>query len=131
MNGTRFRAVFEPYLDVTGATTVAWAVTYFERTNDLWNSDGIYSKLPDPALLLPEKFKYYASESSEWDRPGFAINSNDQTALKVRGVRFTADIDTDSKIDSSNLLVKDIDYTITVPVYNASFKDAENVTVRL
>ena len=82
----------------------------------------------NPSFLLPEKFDYTPMKDGEWDRAVFAVNNNDPTALKMRGVRFNA---SDYDLETDNLLMKGLKYTITVPVYNASFKNAENFKVRL
>ena len=127
-SGARFTALFETYLDAAGTMTSAFAVERFNRDDALWGKNSLYSLKPDPSLILPEKFDYTPKKDSDFDRAVFAANENDPTAIKMRGVRFKiADYD----LDSDNLLMKGLKYTITVPVYNASFKDAENFKVRL
>ena len=122
-SGARFTAVFETYLDVAGTMTSAFAVENFNRDDALWGNKSLYTLKPDPSLLLPEKFDYVTKKDSEWDRAVFTGNDNDPTAMKMRGVRFkVASYD----IDSDNLLLKGLKYTISVPVYNASFKDADH-----
>ncbi|MBR0278748.1 MAG: hypothetical protein IJQ75_02040 [Synergistaceae bacterium] len=51
LSGAQFSAVFEPYLDVTGATVVGFAVESFRDIDALWNQDSLYSKKPDPSFL--------------------------------------------------------------------------------
>lgn len=127
-SGARFTALFETYLDAAGTMTSAFAVERFNRDDALWGKNSLYSLKPDPSLILPEKFDYTPKKDSDFDRAVFAANENDPTAIKMRGVRFKiADYD----LDSDNLLMRGLKYTITVPVYNASFKDAENFKVRL
>lgn len=46
----------------------------------------------------------------------------------MRGVRFIA---SEYNMSSDNLLLDGVDYTIKVPVFNASFKTATNFNVRL
>ena len=127
-SGARFTALFETYLDVAGTMTSAFAVERFNRDDALWGSNSLYSLKPDPSLLLPEKFSYTPKTNNAADRAVFVGNDNDPTAIKMRGVRFML---TDYEMGSDNLLVKGLKYTISVPVYNASFVDAENFKVRL
>lgn len=128
-DGATFYARFEPYLDTAGAANVSWAVTGFKNEDAMWTDDSVYRKYPDPSLLLPEKFDYKVSKkSTEWDRGEFVTNTNDATALKMRGVRFIA---SECSMSSDNFLLDGVNYTIKVPVFSASFKTATNFSVRL
>ena len=127
-SGARFTALFETYLDIAGTMTAAFAVERFYRDDALWGDNSLYTLKPDPSFLLPEKFNISAKEDSDFDRAVFTVNANDPTAMKMRGVRYKA---ADYDLDSDNLLFKGIKYAISVPVYNASFKDADNLKVRL
>ncbi len=126
-SGAGFTVGFDTYLDAAGTMTTAFAVEDFHRDDALWGRNSLYSKLPDPSLLLPEKFAY-KSTGGEWDRGSFDINTNDDTAMKMRGVRFTL---ADYGIETDNMLLQGLKYKISVPVYNASFVDADNFTVKL
>ena len=75
--------------------------------------------------MLPYKFKYKSSSQT------FAGNTSDDKAYQMKGVRFYCVEDSASPIASSNLLVKGLKFRIEIPVYNASFVEAGNVTVRL
>ena len=129
LSGAQFTAVFEPYLDVTGATTVAFAVEGFRRIDALWGADSLYSKKPDPSFLLPEKFHCTSlPQPTNQYFAAFSGNDNDPTAIRGRGIRYTA---SEYDMESSNLLMNGVKYKITIPVYNASFVDAKNFKVRL
>ncbi|MBR0186155.1 MAG: hypothetical protein IJQ24_09015, partial [Synergistaceae bacterium] len=130
LSGAQFTAVFEPYLDVTGAMTVAFAVESFRNIDALWGGENsLYSKKPDPSFLLPEKFHCTSlPQGNNGNFGAFSGNDNDFTALRGRGIRYTA---SDYDIESSNLLMNGVKYKITIPVYNASFVDAKDFKVRL
>ena len=127
-SGARFSVLFDTYLDIAGTMTTGFAVKDFNRDDALWGINSLYSLMPDPSFLLPEKFDYSARSKGELDRAAFAVNENDFTAMKMRGTRF---IISDYDIETDNILLKGVKYTISVPVYNASFVDADNFTVRL
>ena len=127
-SGARFYTRFEPYIDVAGTMTVGFAVSHFERDDALWGTNSLYSKKPDPSFILPEKFNHTVRADSDWDRAIFTSNDNDPTALKGRGIRYTV---SDYNMESDNLLFKGLKYKIRIPVYNASFVNADNVVVRL
>ena len=112
-----------PYLSKEGTMRVA---SYVQLETDptenyyLWNKNSLYVKSADPALLLPEKFTTNGST--------FAAQNNHTHAMKMRGVRIY------SKSYggySTPILIPGLSYRIEVPVYNASFKDAGDVKVRL
>ena len=112
-----------PYLSKEGTMRVA---SYVQLETDptenyyLWNGDSLYVRSADPALLLPEKFTTNGSS--------FVVQSNHIHAMKMRGVRIY------SKSYggySTPILIPGLSYRIEVPVYNASFKDAGDVKVRL
>ena len=130
LSGAQFTAVFEPYLDVTGAMTVAFAVESFRNIDALWGGENsLYSKKPDPSFLLPEKFHCTSlPQGNNGNFGAFSGNDNDFTALRGRGIRYTA---SDYDIESSNLLMNGVKYKITIPVYNASFVPAKPFKVRL
>ena len=128
LSGAQFSAVFEPYLDVTGATVVGFAVESFRDIDALWNQDSLYSKKPDPSFLLPEKFNCTSLAQAVNQFATFSVNTNDETAMKGRGIRFTA---ADYDMETNNLLVNGLKYKITIPVYNASFVTAPEFKVRL
>lgn len=112
-----------PYLSKQGTMRVA---SYVHLETDptenyyLFNPDSLYVRSADPALLLPEKFTTDGSK--------FVAQTNHIHAMKMRGVRFYSK---EYGGYSNSLLIPGLTYIIEVPVYNASFKKAENVTVRL
>ncbi|MBQ9389526.1 MAG: hypothetical protein IJU07_05065, partial [Synergistaceae bacterium] len=129
LEGAGFTAIFEPYLDVTGATVVGFAVESFRTIESLWSSaTSLYAKKPDPSFILPEKFKCTSLGASEHQFATFAANDNDGTAMKGRGIRYTA---SDYDMETNNLLMNGVKYKITIPVYNASFVNAPQFKVRL
>ncbi|MBR0204154.1 MAG: hypothetical protein IJQ56_07300, partial [Synergistaceae bacterium] len=88
----------------------------------LWRAGSIYNdQLSDPSLVLPMKFIRESGTT-------FKASTNHETATKLRGIRFYMP---DLAVRTNNKLVKGIPYKIKVPVYNASFVDANNVEVRL
>ncbi|MBQ7733439.1 MAG: SYNERG-CTERM sorting domain-containing protein [Synergistaceae bacterium] len=127
-SGARFYVRLAPYLDVAGTTTVAFAVTQFVTDDALWGTHSLYTLKPDPSFLLPQKFNHNARVNSDNDSAVFTANTNDPTAIKGLGIRFIA---ADYDMYTDNLLMKGIKYKIRIPVYNASFKTANNVLVRL
>ena len=128
LSGAQFTTVFEPYLDVTGATMVAFAVESFRDIDALWGSESLYSKKPDPSFLLPEKFNCTALPQPGNQFAAFAGNSNDATAIRGRGIRYTV---SDYDMETNNLLMNGLKYKIRIPVYNASFVNAPEFKVRL
>ena len=112
---------FVPYLSREGAMVAAMAVTLTEgAVSPLWGSNSLYSKLPDPALLLPGKYK----------RVGATLVTNDiaGAAMKMRGMRFYVEsLDLHSDTD----FLAGLTYKIRVPLYNASFLETGSFDVRL
>ena len=112
---------FVPYLAREGAMMVAMAVQLKDlAVSPLWTDDSLYSQLPDPALLLPGKRK----------RNGASLVINDVAgdAMLLRGMRFYVPA---LDLDSDTNLLAGLTYTIRVPIYNASFVEADNFSVRL
>lgn len=128
LGGADFSVVFEPYLDVTGATVVGFAVDSFNTNDALWGQNSLYSKKADPSFLLPERFRCTSLAESGNQYTAFAVNTNDPTAMLGRGIRYTA---ADYDMETNNLLVNGLKYKITIPVYNASFVTATEFKVRL
>ena len=129
-DGAKFSVIYRPYIDMAGTTNVAFAV--YEFTDDIiWGGkNSLYRNKPDPSLLLPEKFQFQAKDDGgELSKGRFAANTEDKTALKMRGLRFYLADYGDMPVDSP--LVKGLRYKIRVPVYNASFVDAKNFKVHL
>ena len=104
-----------------GAMTFGTAVQ-LSSTNyaKLWSGSSIYQQKPDPSLYLPLKFVK--------DGVNFRANDHDMSAMRIRGVKFYVP---DFAFFSDNRLVNGQNYEIRVPLYNASFKDTGNFTVRL
>ena len=112
---------FVPYLAREGTMKVAMAVTLASpETSPLWGSNSLYRKLPDPALLLPGKYK----------RVGATLAANDVagSAMRLRGMRFyVPELDLHSNVD----FLAGLTYKVRVPLYNASFLDTGKFDVRL
>ena len=128
----RHQATFEGYIDVSGAMRVAFAVDDLNMKDKLWSSTSLYSLRPDPSFVLPEKFMYdFKKDDSgaDTEKKYFKGNDNDPTALEMRGVRIS--VPDYGGMASNGVLMKGLKYDFEVPVYNASFRDVENVKVRL
>ena len=121
MQAAEHTVKMQPFVAKEGAMTLGTAVE-LSSTNSarLWESSSIYSRKPDPALLLPLKFVK--------DGATFRANTYDKSAMKIRGVRFYMP---DFAFFTDNRLVNGMNYEIRVPLYNASFKDTGNFNVRL
>ncbi|MBQ7733546.1 MAG: hypothetical protein IJT58_05960, partial [Synergistaceae bacterium] len=109
----------QPFVAKEGAMTFATAV---ELTNNakLWRTSSLYQQNSDPALYLPLKFVKNVSTCE--------ANTDDQTAMKIRGIKFYAP---DFAFLTDNRLVNGQNYEIRVPLYNASFKDTGEFKVKL
>ncbi len=111
----------QPFVAKEGAMTLGTAVELTSTNYDkLWDTNSIYQKKPDPALLLPMKFNKNGND--------FTANINEKSATRIRGIRFYVP---DFAFLSDNRLVNGLKYEIRVPLYNASFVDTGNFTVRL
>lgn len=120
-NDAGYTMSFVPYAAKEGTLKFAVAVTDLDQQTRLWDSStSLYWKLSDPSLYLPQKFNRNGAS--------FAINTNNRTAMMLRGMRFTVP---STGLDSDNRLVYGLPYKISVPVYNASFLDTDEFTVRL
>ena len=111
----------QPFVAKEGAMTLGTAVE-LSSTNSaqLWESTSLYRKMPDPALLLPQKFVKSGGD--------FKANTYDKSAMKIRGIKFYMP---DFSFFTDNRLVNGQNYEIRVPLYNASFVDTGNFNVRL
>ena len=110
-----------PYVAKEGTMRVAAAVNFDTSPWYLFNkTDSLYKLLPDPALFLPNKWKVEGSS--------FAAQKHHDFAMLARGIRFYCK---DLGAYTDSVLVANGTYQIEVPLYNASFKRADNVLVRL
>ncbi len=110
-----------PFVAREGTMNIATAVQLIQGPSSrLWGANSLYTKLPDPALVLPSKYKHV----------GATIRTNDNyaSAMQMRGARFYVPA---LDLYSNNNLLAGLTYKIRIPVYNASFKDANNFDVRL
>ena len=112
---------FVPYLTREGAMQVAMAVKLSDgATSPLWGQNSLYRKFPDPALLLPGKYKRVGATLVANDVPG--------AAMKVRGLRFYVPL---IDLYSDTNFLAGLTYKIRVPIYNASFIESGKFDVRL
>lgn len=117
---------FIPYKAKEGTMRVAEAVQLTTSPSEnyaLFSPIGssLYRKYPDPALILPNKFRVCGSN--------FLAQDNNVYAMNMRGVRFYS-----KNYDgySDRVLIPGLTYIIEVPVYNASFvTPSRDVAVRL
>ena len=112
---------FAAYISKVKAMAIGAAVELAE-TATLW-TNSLYTQFPDPSLILPQKF--ITSGKAGVD---FVVNPNEKTATLLRGMRFFLP---EYLFYTDNRLVNGETYKIRVPLYNASFKDSGNFTVRL
>lgn len=81
--GARFNAEFEGYLDTSGATMMAFAVTDFDMYDAAWSPNSLYRKQPDPSLVLPYKFVYQSGNQT------FVGNTDYNKAYQMKGMNFS------------------------------------------
>ena len=117
------RIIAIPFTAREGAMTVGTAVELLEAGMPygpaLWRTNSRYSRLPDPALVLPRK----------WVMVGASLAANEQTLASMgRGIRYYAPT---LKLDSDNSILGGLQYEISIPVYNASFKETGDFEVSL
>ncbi len=118
----------QAYVSDNGAMTLGFAVSDMDRrTKSLFNSQSVYATSADPSFVLPNKFVLSNANTGTY-LPDFAANSQRESAMDMRGVRFYA---VDFNRYTSNRLLGDVKYRVEVPLYNASFKRADNVRVDL
>ena len=112
-----------PYTTKEGAMKVGTAVSLinygYQDSPALWRSNGRYGRFPDPALVLPLKYTM---------RGANLVAANQTSASKVRGLRFYIPA---LDLDSNNTILGGLQYKIRVPIYNASFVDADDFDVSL
>ena len=117
------------YADAAGVMNMAFAVDLADDQNAwLWRTTGngsVYTQKPDPSLILPSRYNRY--KDSE-DMVKWTVNIDERSATQIRGIRF---YDNDNLADTTSSLRQGRNYTISIPVYNASFVDAGDVTVEM
>ena len=110
-----------PYIAREGTLKVAHAVNLLvDDMSRLWGANSRYRNYPDPSLVLPNKFFRNGSNIQATD--------NNSSAMRLRGMRFYVPA---NDLYSNNHLAAGLTYQIKVPIYNASFVDADNVDVKL
>lgn len=87
----------------------------------LWRSS-IYAEKPDPSFVLPKKFSFY---NTKW-----VPNTDMLSATEMRSTLYY-DNESKDKVLDNDVLTPGKSYTVSVPVYNASFLPASNVKVSL
>ena len=114
-----------PFIAREGTLKVAHAVRLddsisMRNISRLWGDDSRYRKYADPSLVLPMKYT----------RNGATLISNiyNASAMRIRGLRFYVPA---LDLDSDTNLVAGLTYEIRVPIYNASFKDTGNFSMKL
>ena len=120
-----YRVEAQAFVAEDGALTCGFAVNHFDQYASLFNSGSLYRQLPDPSFVLPKKFVLTDSYPLI---PTFGANPERELAMEMRGVRFYA---VDFNMYTTNRLLEGAKYRVEVPLYNASFKPANNVRVDL
>lgn len=119
---------FAAYVLENGAIANAFAVKKLNRDKNLFNrTTSLYGTKPDPSFVLPYKFKVGEGQGSS-PMPKFVVNTSRAEAMTMKGVRFYAK---DYNKYTSNKLLASANYRVEIPLYNASFKDANGVKVNL
>ena len=117
------------YADAEGVMNMAFAVDLADEPAAwLWRTTGngsVYAQKPDPSLILPTLYSRY--KDSE-DLIKWTVNIDERSATQIRGIRF---YDNDNLAETTSSLRHGGNYTISIPIYNASFVDAGNVTVEM
>ena len=116
------------YVDSAGAMTTAFGVDlkHDTTTQAAWMKGGMYDQgKSDPALVLPRRFSAITGSDGGWT---WKPNYNYPNATQLRGIRFK---EKDTGKWASSCLAQDADYEVHVPLYNASFVDAGEVTVEM
>ena len=120
-----YRIQAQAFIADNGALTCGFAVNQFNEYADLFNSSSLYKTLPDPSFVLPNKF---VLKNATPLIPEFGANTAREIAMEMRGVRIYA---ADFNMFTTNRLLQNAKYRIDIPLYNASFKPANNVKVAL
>ena len=120
-----YRVQAQAFIADNGALTCGFAVNQFNEYADLFNSSSLYKNFPDPSFVLPNKF---VLKNASLLIPEFGANTAREIAMEMRGVRIYA---LDFNMFTTNRLLQNARYRIDVPLYNASFKPADNVKVDL
>ncbi|MBQ9389621.1 MAG: hypothetical protein IJU07_05545 [Synergistaceae bacterium] len=115
------------FVDASGVLTTPFGVK-LSNTAWLWsrNSKELrqspYVISSDPALVLPGRYVYRKEQnpSSGIINNVWRFTDNEASATKIRGMKF---YDTVTKEYVDGVLEKGWTYTISVPIYNASFVD--------
>ncbi|MBR1672100.1 MAG: hypothetical protein IJ702_04170, partial [Fretibacterium sp.] len=125
---------FQAFTDAAGAVQMGFAVDFNDaaplwRPNPSGNTDvSVYRKLPDPSLVLPSKFTARNQAANGVVVTTWTATEDEDVATQIRGVTF---FDYRTGDYTSSLLQRNGLYRISVPVYNASFVDAEDFDVAL
>lgn len=118
------------YADAAGVMNMAFAVDLASANAWLWRAQNgsVYSQKPDPSLVLPSRYGRYKDSSNGDEIIRWTANIDEISATQLRGIRF---YDRNNLEWTTSSLEQGGSYTIAMPVYNASFVDAGNVTVEM
>ncbi|MDR1579395.1 MAG: VCBS repeat-containing protein, partial [Synergistaceae bacterium] len=119
------------FSDAAGVMNMAFAVDLADNPNAwLWRADdgSVYSRKPDPALVLPGRFQRNRYISNGAELIGWFANTDARSATQIRGIWF---YDKDAEEYASASLTRGRNYTISFPVYNASFAGAGDVPIEV
>lgn len=102
------------FIDEAGILMVGMYINDMDGENgSVWLN--YYSKKPDPALVLPTRYTFVMGPLyGTW-----TVVDNEWPARQLRGLRVKSS--KGSIFNDNMLLVPGVEYTITVPIYNASF----------
>ncbi len=112
-----------PYTAREGTLKVGTAVQLSEAGTGygpaLWDTESRYSQFADPSLVLPHKYVMRGTK---------LVASHQKTASKARGIRYYIPA---LGLDSDRSILGGLEYKISIPIYNASFKDTGSFDVSL
>ncbi|MDR1515189.1 MAG: hypothetical protein LBS45_05800 [Synergistaceae bacterium] len=119
------------FSDAAGVMNMAFAVDLADNPNAwLWRATNgsVYSQKPDPALVLPGRYNRVRDISTGTELIRWTANTDAQSATQIRGIWF---YDKDAEEYSLASLTRGRNYTISFPVYNASFVGAGGVQIEV
>ncbi len=128
---SKYDATGQLFKDASGILIMGFAVN-FDDNAWLWSTSNLnslkspYAQKPDPALVLPGR---YMLSNGKW-----TMSRARESATLVRGLRVYEEVLDSSGnkkwAESDTTLVNGTNYKFSVPLYNASLRDAGSVEVR-
>ena len=125
-----YTTLMQTYADAAGILNTAFGVNFSDgwlwKRNTRESQQSPYVEKPDPALVLPGRYDRKMTRDAGGSYPIWEFNLDASSATKIRGMLFYSNV-TNEYVTAA--LEQDWPYTISFPIYNASFVDAGEVTV--